>query len=86
MKTLELKAYGVQEMNRQEMVETEGGVAPLLLWGLGAGLSLLLSSCIGNKYEKKEIHIHSGNGNTDQQTQTIGHGSGNSVDVGNGKK
>ncbi len=85
MKTLELKAYGVQEMNRQEMVETEGGVAPLI-WVIGAGVSLLLSSCIGNKYETKEIHIHSGNGNSDQQTQTIGHGNGNSVGNGNGNK
>ena len=26
MQTLDLNAYGVQEMNRREMVETDGGV------------------------------------------------------------
>ena len=27
MKNLDLNAYGVQEMNQQEMVETDGGIA-----------------------------------------------------------
>jgi len=36
MNTLDLNAYGVQEMNHQEMVETDGGVWPLVRLAIGA--------------------------------------------------
>ena len=75
MQTLELKVYGVQEMNRQEMVETEGGVAPMILWGIGAGLVYLLSSCT--------VNINSHNGSPDQSTTNAGNGNGNGNGSGN---
>jgi len=34
MKTLDLNAYGVSEMSQQELVETNGGIAPILI-GIG---------------------------------------------------
>ena len=40
MKTLDLNAYGVSEMNKQEMMETDGGFISITaaLWiGFGAG-------------------------------------------------
>lgn len=81
MQTLELKVYGVQEMNRQEMVETEGGVAPLI-WGIGAGLLYLLNSCVNvDKSKNTTVIVGSQNGNSDQQT--IGHGNGNGNGSGN---
>ena len=40
MNTLDLNAYGVQEMNKQEMVETDGGGLGLFFAGLVVGLIL----------------------------------------------
>ena len=54
MKTLEINAYGVQEMNKQEMVETEGGILPLVIAAIvvvGAGAS-------GCSFKKEETHIN----------------------------
>jgi len=48
--TLDLNAYGVQEMSHQEMVETNGGWIPLaikggkLLWKYGTFVRLALLS------------------------------------------
>jgi len=33
MQTLDLNAYGVQAMSHQEMVETNGGILPLIIFG-----------------------------------------------------
>lgn len=80
MKTLELKTYGVQEMNRQEMVETEGG--SLIGWGIAVGVIYLLTSCTYNDNRgSTTIITDSYNGNSDQQT--IGHGNGNGNGSGN---
>ena len=43
MNTLDLSAYGVSEMNKEEMVETDGG--SLLGLGIVIGLALLLKGC-----------------------------------------
>ena len=43
MKTLDLNAYGVSEMNHQEMVETDGGFLPLLII---AAVAIVASSCV----------------------------------------
>ena len=50
MKTLDLNAYGVSEMNQQELETTDGGWWPLVVVA-----ALFLSSCIGsnNKMENK---------------------------------
>ena len=45
MKSLDLNAYGVKEMNRQEMVETDGGLGGLLILGAIAVVALVASSC-----------------------------------------
>jgi len=44
MKNLDLNAYGVQEMNHQEMVETDGGdvITALII----TGIALVSSSCV----------------------------------------
>ena len=42
MKTLDLNAYGVQEMNQQEMMETDGGAAWLA--AVGAAIAAVASS------------------------------------------
>jgi len=58
MKNLDLNAYGVQEMNHQEMVETDGG--GLLLGVIIVGGLLLLTGC-GSK----------GSGSNNQTTTVI---------------
>ena len=54
MKTLDLNAYGVSEMNQQELVETDGGfiIKGLIIIGVG----LLMSGCIGSN-NKQEIKV-----------------------------
>jgi len=37
MKSLNLNAYGVSEMNQQELVETNGGIIPLVIAGITVG-------------------------------------------------
>ena len=44
MENLDLNAYGVQEMNHQEMVETDGG-GLLTAFLIGGAVALLLTSC-----------------------------------------
>ncbi len=34
MKNLDLNACGVQEMQQQEMINTNGGFIPLVFWGV----------------------------------------------------
>ncbi len=34
MKNLDFDAYGVQEMNQQEMKKVDGGIAPLIVVGI----------------------------------------------------
>jgi len=34
MNTIDLNAYGVQQMSHQEMVETNGGIFPIVIWGI----------------------------------------------------
>lgn len=41
MKTLELESFGVYSLNQKDLVETEGGIIPLLL----IGAALLLGGC-----------------------------------------
>jgi len=40
MKTLDLNAYGVQEMSHQEMVETNGGFLPLVVFAVKKGFKI----------------------------------------------
>ena len=53
MKNLELKNFGVVEMDAKEMNEIDGGIIPLLI----IGCCLLLSSC-GN-----QVNVNKGPGN-----------------------
>ena len=74
MKSLELNAYGVEEMSRQEMVETDGGIVPLLAIPVVVGAALLLSSC-NNKVDVKvdvkvEVNPNTNIGNDQQNTKT----------------
>jgi len=46
MKKLDLNEYGVQEMNAEEMRETEGGFIPILI-GLGVGLTISFCNNFG---------------------------------------
>ena len=48
MKNLDLNAYGVQEMNHQEMVETDGGVLGLL----AAVGWLLIGVCVAEMLDR----------------------------------
>ena len=43
MKQFELSTYGVEEMNKQELIEVDGGVAPIVVWVL----KVLVSAAIG---------------------------------------
>jgi lactobin A/cerein 7B family class IIb bacteriocin len=45
MKTLELEDFGVYTLNKQELVETEGGFIPLII----VGAALLVSACASVK-------------------------------------
>ncbi|TAH22159.1 MAG: class IIb bacteriocin, lactobin A/cerein 7B family [Cytophagales bacterium] len=51
MKNLTLDSYGVQEMNEGEMVNVEGGIAPLIIIGLIC-LAALVSCSGGQKKEE----------------------------------
>ena len=42
MKNLELERLGVYSLNQKELVETEGGLIPLLI----IGVALLLGGCV----------------------------------------
>ena len=77
MKTLEINAYGVQEMNKQEMVETEGGILPLVIAAIVV-VGAVASGCV--KVDRHvEININSNNGN---ETNTAP-GSGNDGNASN---
>ena len=43
--SLNLNEYGVAELNQREMVETEGGIVPLLI----AGLVVIATSCVATR-------------------------------------
>ena len=47
MKTLDLNAYGVQEMNAVEMQKTDGGFIPIIII---VGIGLLASGCVTQRY------------------------------------
>ena len=54
MKSLELNAYGVSEMSRQEMVETDGGFIALIalaVWAICAAVAVTLG--VGASQEAK---------------------------------
>jgi len=70
MKNLDLNAYGVQEMNHQEMVETDGGIG-LLTGLLIVGGLLLLTSC-GSK---------GSHGSANEVTTVVVKGDSNTVEI-----
>ena len=48
MKNLDLNAFGVQEIDHQEMVKTDGGILPLIPLGFIAGCwAIQATICIG---------------------------------------
>ena len=42
MKTLDVNAMGLQEMNRSEMIETEGGLLPIVWFLIGVAVAEVL--------------------------------------------
>lgn len=48
MKSLDINAYGVKEMNKQEMVETNGGEGVLAIVGAIAGIIAVAVYVIDN--------------------------------------
>jgi lactobin A/cerein 7B family class IIb bacteriocin len=52
MNTLNLNAYGVSEMNKQEMVETDGGS-----FLLGLGIGIIIGAIICALFMDKEVNI-----------------------------
>jgi hypothetical protein len=77
MKNLDLNAYGVVEMNHQEMVETDGGLGFLVVLAVVA-VAAVCSSCVNvenktiNNYGSGTVNNGNGTGNT-----ANGNGSGN---------
>lgn len=51
----ELSAYGVEEMNKQEMIEIDGGVIPGIVW-LVVEVVGVVSSCIATYYTLKAFY------------------------------
>lgn len=76
MTKLDINAYGVQEMNHQEMVETEGGFLPLVVAAVVALAGTVVVGCNNSistdSQESYENSDNIGNRNT-------GHGTGNQV-------
>lgn len=62
MKNLDVNVMGLQEMNRNEMVETEGGLIPLLV---AAVVLLATSSCVTIVHPApgSTVNVNSNNGN-----------------------
>jgi lactobin A/cerein 7B family class IIb bacteriocin len=60
MRNLELQNFGVVEMDSKEMEETDGGLAPLIIWGLVAGGIALVGLGVGiyNGYKDAEAAAH----------------------------
>lgn len=42
----ELSAYGVEEMNKQEMIEVDGGIIPAVVWLIIEVVSVV-GTCVG---------------------------------------
>jgi hypothetical protein len=53
MQTLDLSAYGVSEMNKQEMRETDGGRS-------GKGLRWLIGNLLWDQVSSKEFWLNKG--------------------------
>lgn len=62
----ELSAYGVEEMNKQEMIEVDGGNPAAILWKVVevlAGIATIIGLCLectsynGKMYQKGEMII-----------------------------
>jgi lactobin A/cerein 7B family class IIb bacteriocin len=70
MKTLELNAYGVSEMNRQEMVETDGGLGGLIVLGIIV-VAAIVSGCTTNIDNSKTVNfnVQVNNDSTSNQQQ-----------------
>lgn len=80
MKALDINAYGVQEMNRQEMVEVNGGEeGGLLVIGIIVLVGLVATGCTVVIGENNEVN-NKGGGNTNNN----GNGNGNGNGSGNG--
>ena len=47
MKNLDLNAYGVEEMNTQEMAKVDGGIAPLVFIAIAAVVVAVVYLCGG---------------------------------------
>ncbi len=83
MKALDINAYGVQEMNRQEMVEVNGGEeGGLLVIGIIVLVGLVATGCtnttINNYYgDNNNNNNHNGNGSGNGTGNGNGNGSGN---------
>lgn len=76
MKSLELNAYGVSEMSRQEMVETDGGLIPLLI----VAAVLVVTACSCNN----TVIINNGNDNqttTTNKIDSVSTANGNTANV-----
>lgn len=65
MKNLDLNYPGIQELNIQEMQETDGGLV-LIIIGICATAALLTSSCIQNN----SFNFQSGTDISNTQTNT----------------
>ena len=84
MTKLDISAYGVQELNHQEMVETEGG-------GIVTGLVIaaVAALCTGCIYVDNHTEYNSNFGNGNTSNDGIGNGNhvdGNGNNNGKGKK
>lgn len=69
---LELSAYGVSEMNRQEMVETDGGI----WFAVVVVAALLLTSCTTNIDNSKTVNVNVQVNNDSTSNQQSGGGAG----------
>ena len=77
MTNLDINAYGVQEMNKQEMIQTEGGFWPIVVAAI-AIIGAVTSSCV---YVKKEenTYVYTNSDVENSSNQNNGHGSGANV-------
>lgn len=83
MKALDINAYGVQEMNRQEMVEVNGGEeGGLLVIGIIVLVGLVATGCT---YDNHTEYHYGSEQSTTNNNQGNGNGNGNGSGNGNGQ-
>ncbi len=76
MTNLDINAYGVQELNKQEMIQTEGGFIPLVIAAVVA--ATVLTACT------VDVTINNNNGGTNNNTTNSNNPNSNGVGTGNG--